>query len=68
MCSPVTAVSMSGEPCTAVRCMWANTPRMPPISWPPPARPGPPCTSGGRGDPWPVLAAAIEASTSSIRP
>ena len=27
---------------------------MPPNSSPPPARPGPPCTSIGKGEPWPV--------------
>ena len=34
--------------------MWCSTPRMPPISSPPPARPGPPCTSAGSGEPCPV--------------
>ena len=51
---PVIAVSMSGEAWMAVRCMWCSTPRMPPSSSPPPARPGPPCTSTGSGEPWPV--------------
>ena len=45
---------MVGLACTAVRCMWCSTPRMPPISSPPPARPGPPCTSAGSGEPCPV--------------
>ena len=42
--TPVRAVSISGEPCTAVRCMWCSTARIPPSSSPPPARPGPPWT------------------------
>ena len=55
----VTADSTRGLACTAVRCMWCSTPRMPPISSPPPARPGPPCTSAGSGDPCPVDSAAV---------
>ena len=51
---PVIAVSMSGEAWIAVRCMWWSTPRTPPSSSPPPARPGPPWTSIGSGEPWPV--------------
>ena len=51
---PVIAVSVSGSAWIAVRCMWCSTPRMPPISSPPPARPGPPCTSAGSGEPCPV--------------
>ena len=42
---PVIAVRVSGSAWMAVRCMWCSTPRMPPSSSPPPARPGPPCTS-----------------------
>ncbi len=56
--TPVSAVSISGEPCTAVRCMWCSTARMPPSSSPPPARPGPPCTRCGSGEPWPGRASA----------
>ena len=51
--SPVTAVSIVGEPCTAARCRKCLTARMPPSSSPPPARPGPPCLSIGSGEPWP---------------
>ena len=32
---------------------------MPPSSSPPPARPGPPCTSTGSGEPWPVSDLAL---------
>lgn len=33
------------------RCAKESTPRLPPISSPPPARPGPPCVSNGIGEP-----------------
>ena len=65
---PVSAVSISGEPCTAVRCMWCSTARMPPSSSPPPARPGPPCTRFGSGEPWPVEERASSRSRNSTRP
>src|SRR3954465_1114935 len=52
--TPVTWVRVAGEPCSAVRCMKCSTPRMPPSSSPPPARPGPPWTRAGSGEPWPV--------------
>ena len=58
---PVIAVIMSGEPWIAVRCMWWSTPRTPPSSSPPPARPGPPWTSIGSGEPWPVDSAGVVA-------
>ncbi len=48
--------------------MWCSTARMPPSSSPPPARPGPPCTSIGRGEPCPVDSLASSASSTSIRP
>ena len=65
---PVIAVSMSGEPWSAVRCIRCRTPRSPPISSPPPARPGPPWTSVGRGTPWPVDSPASSRSRTRIRP
>ena len=55
----MSAVSISGEPCIAVRCMWCSTARMPPSSSPPPARPGPPWTRCGTGAPWPVEVRAV---------
>ena len=66
--TPVSAVSISGEPWTAVRCMWCSTARMPPSSSPPPARPGPPCTRCGTGEPCPVDERASSRSRSSTRP
>ncbi len=66
--TPVTAVSMLGEPWMAVRCMWWNTERMPPSSSPPPARPGPPCTRCGTGEPWPVELRASSRLSTSTRP
>ena len=66
--TPVSAVSMSGEPWIAVRRMWCSTARMPPSSSPPPARPGPPCTRCGIGEPWPVEERASSRSSSSTRP
>ena len=48
--------------------MWCSTPRMPPISSPPPARPGPPWTSMGSGEPCPVDSLASSASSTSSRP
>ena len=65
---PVIAESIRGLPWTAVRCMWCSTPRMPPSSSPPPARPGPPCTSAGSGEPWPVDSAASSRSSTRSRP
>ena len=48
--------------------MWCSTPRMPPSSSPPPARPGPPWTSTGSGEPWPVFSFASSRSSTRIRP
>ena len=58
---PVIAVVIAGEAWIAVRCMWWRTARTPPSSSPPPARPGPPCTSIGSGEPWPVDSAGVVA-------
>ena len=48
--------------------MWCRTARIPPSSSPPPARPGPPCTSIGSGLPWPVDSAASSRSRIRSRP
>ena len=66
--TPVTAVSMLGEPWMAVRCMWCITERMPPSSSPPPARPGPPWTRCGTGEPWPVEVRASSRLSIRTRP
>ncbi|MEU4469484.1 3-hydroxyacyl-CoA dehydrogenase NAD-binding domain-containing protein [Streptomyces sp. NPDC024017] len=56
-----------GEACSAVRGIRSTTPRVPAISDPPPARPGPPCLRAASGDPWPVVCAMfVESNRCSL--
>ena len=79
-CSPPRARRRTGPPlpgdpgehgwgCPARRCAACSAApqRMPPSSSPPPARPGPPCTRCGTGEPWPVLDLRVVARRARAR-